>query len=215
MFSIKREPEPSELKQTNKQFKSEIKELSIKKSYEHYKKNKTRLKYNTEETKKLFAKMNFLRCTFCDQVIHDFYDAMTVEHIELKSSNPDKIYEWTNLLCSCKTCNTKRSTKKYNNNLYLDPTKITGIERYFKFEFDGQVKPNDNLNKNDIAKADYMIKLYKLNREQLIYDRRQFIFDLLNDEFYNCISEKNKDNKHIIFLSLFTYYKKEVKNSEE
>lgn len=211
MFSINREPHPAELKGTDTQFKSEINGLNTKEAYEHYKKNKNRLKYNTKETKNLFNKMNFGRCTFCSQIINDFNDAMTIEHIKLKSTYPGKIYEWNNLLCSCKTCNTKRSTNECVDNLYLDPTKFTCIENYFKFEFDGEIKPNDGLSQDDLVRAKYMIELYKLNRDDLIYDRRQFFIDLLDDEFYDCINNLGSCSKYIIFLGLFTYYKKEVK----
>jgi len=55
-----------------------------------------------------------------------------------------------------------------------------------------------------------MIELYKLNRDDLVYDRRVFFRELLDDEFHGWIDKRDKFNKHIIFLGLFTYYKKEV-----
>lgn len=210
MFSINREAQPIELNNIDIKFKDEINGLNIKAAYKHYKDNKHRLKYNTEETKKLFEKMNFRRCTFCGQAIDDFNKAMTIEHIKLKSKYPKKIYEWNNLLCSCKTCNTIRSTKKCYDNLYLDPTKITCIEKYFKFELDGQIKPNYGLDNDDVDRAEYMIELYKLNREDIVYDRRDFFRDLLDDQIFDWLNKHDKYNKHIIFLGLFTYYKKEV-----
>lgn len=210
MFSINREPQPTELKNTDEKFKVEINGLSTKSAYKHYQKSQSRLKYNTKETKELFEKMNFRRCSFCSQVIKDFDDAMWVEHIKLKSTYPEKIYEWNNLLCSCDICNKKRSTNECDDNLYLDPTKITCIEKYFKFELDGEIKPNDDLDKDDSARAEYMIELYKLNRKRLVYDRRDFFRDLLSDEIFDLLDRQDKYNKHIIFLGLFTYYKKEV-----
>jgi len=98
MFSIAREPNPTELKNTDEKFNEEINGLNTKDAYEHYKKNKHRLKYNTEETKKLFDKMNFRRCTFCSQTIKDFNKNMTIEHIKLKNTYPEKIYNWDNLM---------------------------------------------------------------------------------------------------------------------
>lgn len=211
MFSVTRGAHPAELKNTDTQFKKEINGLNTKDAYKHYKKSKNRLKYNTKETKTLFDKMNFRRCTFCGQPIEDFNKNMTIEHIKLKSTFPEKIYEWNNLLCSCKTCNTERSTNECDDNLYLDPTKITCIEKYFKFELNGEIKPNDGLGKDDLARADYMIELYKLNRDDLVYDRKEFFMDLLDDVFYDWIDKHDKFCRHIIFLGLFTYYKKEVK----
>lgn len=203
-----------ELANTSRQFKSEIAGMTKKEAYEHYKKRKNVLKYNTKETTGEFRKMNYARCSFCTQIITEFDGNMTVEHIELKSEVPEKIYEWDNLLCCCRTCNTKRSIKKYDSKRYLDPTKVKDIEKYFIYRSDGTISVNKELSKEEKEEADYMIKLYSLDRESLNYERRRFFCDLLDDEFYAGLSKQKPDSGRIIFRSVFTYYKRRKENGK-
>lgn len=207
MIGIKRTSIPKLLAKTNKEFKAEIQGKSTKEAYEIYKRKKNKYKYNTDETKRFFRKMNNERCSFCTKHISDFEDEMTVEHIKTKKDYPRYIYQWSNLLCSCKSCNTKRSTNSYVKNKYLDPSKVENIEEYFCYKFDGEIVVNDELDILSQEKADYMIKLYKLNRRELVCKRREFLNDLIEDDDYLEIL-KNKDFKsqNIIFLSVFTYY---------
>lgn len=212
MFRIVRSSEPLQLKETNKLFNEEIQDLNIEKAYNHYKDNKNRFKYNTPETKKLFKEMNYERCSFCTKHLTEFDDEMTVEHIKTKKRYPQKIYEWENLLCSCNVCNNKRSTNIYDDSRYLDPTKIIDIENYFKYNLDGEIVPNNILNQTEFDKADYMIKLYKLNRKGLVCSRRKFLKELIEDDkYYEILKEHDYFSDSIIFLSLFAYYKKEKK----
>lgn len=214
MFSINRgSDDPQKLKKINDIFIGEIKNLDKEKAYEHYKKHKGKFKYNTLETKKKFREMNFERCSFCTKYISEFDDEMTVEHIKLKSEYPEKIFNWDNLLCACKTCNTKRSTNLCDDNLYLDPTKIENIEKYFKFKLDGKIEPSKSLAEKEIEKSNYMIELYKLNRKGLVCSRRKFFNDLIeDDEFYEILKNRDNFNQNIIFLALFTYYKRRENN---
>lgn len=211
MISIKRTlQDPTELNETELQFSKEIIGMDTKQAYEYYKKYKHRFKYNTLETKILFKEMNYGRCSFCSMVIKDFNDAMWIEHIKLKKSYPNFIFKWDNLLCSCDICNKKRSTTECDDNQYLDPTKIENVENYFIYEADGTIEANPSLDKTETEKAQYMISLYKLNREDLVYDRRDFYSDLTNFNFDEFIKTVDNFNKHIIFLGLYTYLKKEI-----
>lgn len=209
MVRIERKGRPKQLAETNRSFKEAVKGMSVKEAYAFYKQNKGIYRYNTEETKRLFKLMNHERCSFCTRYIQDFQDDMTVEHIRTKKDFPKKIYEWNNLLCSCRTCNTKRSTSHYDRKRYLDPTKVEDIERYFHYYIDGTVKPDEALNPEEEEKAKYMIELYKLDREGLEYNRREFFRDLMSDdEFYEILKSKDLSSQSIIFLSVFTYYRR-------
>lgn len=164
--------------------------------------------------KKEFASMNHKRCSFCTKYLSDFNTEMTVEHIETKRDCPERIFQWDNLLCACHTCNTKRSTNKYSANIYLDPTKVFDIEKYFCFYADGSISPNQNLSDAEIKKAKYMIELYKLDRDDLNAERREFFNDLLDDEFFQILKKRDKESQSIHYLSVFTYYKRRIEDGK-
>lgn len=209
--------EKKELKQlsdTERKFKNQIKGLTKSQAYQFYKDHKGSYQYNTPETKAEFAKMNYKRCSFCTKYISDFNKEMTVEHIETKSDCPEKIFRWDNLLCACRTCNTERGTKKYAENIYLDPTKIMEIEKYFCFHADGTISANKALNDEEVQKAENMIRLYNLDREELNADRRAFFQDLLDDTFFHILQKKDKASQDIHFLAVFTYYNRRMEHGK-
>lgn len=203
-----------ELAKTSEQFKKEIAGKSRQEAYAHYDSRKSILKYNTEETTKEFKKMNYERCSFCTQIILEFERDMTVEHIETKKSVPEKIYEWDNLLCACKSCNTKRSVKKYEESKYLDPTKVKDIEKYFVYHADGTISVNEELSQQEIDAAKYMIELYGLDRDSLNYERRSFFIDLQDDEFYEGLLKQKMNSRRIILRSVFAYYKRRIRDGK-
>lgn len=205
-----------DLKKTKDEFDELIKDMTVDEAYQFYNDKKWKYKYNTPETKEEFFKMTGGRCSFCTRRIMDFNSEMTVEHIQTKVSTPSKIFEWNNLLCSCRTCNSKRNDEPYNKDKYLDPTKVEDISRYFEFKMDGTINIAKGLTKSEEEKADYMIKLYKLNRPDLEDDRRDFFRDLVNDDrYYDILKNSDKSSARIIFLSIFTYYKRRIENNGE
>lgn len=209
MVQLKRTSVPRELSKTNKEFKMAIAGMDVGTAYTFFEANKDKYKYNTSETKKFFKKMNSERCSFCTRFISDFDKEMTVEHIRLKRTYPKGIYQWNNLLCSCKTCNTTRSIKPYEKEKYLDPTKIKDIEKYFCYMLDGTIVINESLSEEEQKKAIYMRDLYGLNRPGLVVKRREFMKDLTTDDgFFEILSKKKDSSQNIIFLSAFTYYRR-------
>lgn len=209
MIKITRTSTPKNLAKTNRDFKAAIAEMSVEEAYAFYKAHNRKYCYNTEETKRHFKKMNHERCSFCTRFIQDFDDQMTVEHIKIKRDFPQKIFQWSNLLCACGTCNTKRSIRKYQLQKYLDPTRIDDIERYFSYEIDGMIVANDELDGDEREKAEYMIELYSLNRKSLVCKRREFMKDLMSDnDFYKILEKKDVSSQNIIFLSVFAYYRR-------
>ncbi len=212
MISIRRtykNHSPKQLAKTNREFKAAIRGMSATEAWHYFDQNRQRYRYNTAETKRIFRKMNFRRCSFCTRVIGDFDKAMTVEHIETKHDHPQKIFQWKNLLCACHTCNTERSTTPCARNQYLDPTSIPDLERYFSFLPDGTIHPDSSLTSEERQKADYMIRLYRLDRKDLECERREFFKNLLeSDSFSSFLEKQDLSSQNIIFLSVFTYYRR-------
>mgnify|MGYP004522496809 FL=1 len=197
------------LKKTNDEFNLLIKGKSVEVAYQIYKNNADKYKYNTPETKAEFFSMTGGSCSFCTKRIIDFNSEMTVEHIQTKVSAPSKIFEWNNLLCACRTCNTKRSTTPYDKAKYLDPTKVHDISKYFEFNMDGTIKIARGLTESEKEKAVYMRDMYQLDRKDLNTDRKEFLRQLVNDnEYYKILKNDDKSSTRIIFLSVFTYYKR-------
>lgn len=205
---VRRMDAPAGLDRTDREFKRCIAGMAREDAYKFYLANQGKFQYNTEETKAEFASMNYKRCSFCTQRIQNFTTEMTVEHIETKRDCPDKIFRWDNLLCSCSTCNTKRSTKKYEGGKYLDPTKRTDIERYFKFHMDGTIAAGEGLSDAERECAEYMVEMYRLDREELNADRREFLLELLDDDYFQRLETRDKQSRDIHFLAVFTYYKR-------
>lgn len=202
------------LKKTNDEFNLLIEGKSVKDAYQFYKDNINRFKYNTDETKNEFLVMTGGRCSFCTKKIMDFNSEMTIEHIQTKVSTPSKIFEWDNLLCACKACNTKRGRKTYDGEKYLDPTKVKDISKYFEFNMDGTIKIAKGLTENEKEKAAYMKNMYQLDRTDLNTDRKEFLRHLVNDDgYYDILKNDDKSSTRIIFLSVFTYYKRRSKTN--
>ena len=119
------------------------------------------------------------------------------------------IFQWSNLLCACRTCNTKRSTRAHDSRKYLDPAKIVDIERYFSYKLDGTIAAGRELDSAEKEKAEYMIELYRLNREGLVCKRREFMRDLMSEDgFYEELKKMDTSSQNIIFLSVFAYYRR-------
>lgn len=221
MFKIHRSETPTKLSKINKIFNKEIEQFAtIEDKYNYFKMVKTQklYKYNTTETKEIFKQMNYCRCSICTQYISVFDKSMTVEHIQLKSQRPDLIFEWSNLLCCCRVCNTNRSTNAYDPNLYIDPTIDESPERYFKIKPDGTITPEDGITNDDINRANYMINIYKLNEKSLKTERKHYYESLLKEEEENkerLLRMKNKDKQDlksdVLFLNIFTYYMERIK----
>ncbi|MCI9675662.1 MAG: TIGR02646 family protein [Lachnospiraceae bacterium] len=210
MVKLNRTYAPKALSKTNREFKAAIAGMDTKDAYSFYITHKQQYSYNTSETKRHFRKMNHERCSFCTKLIYDFEDEMTVEHIRIKRDYPQKIFQWSNLLCACRACNTKRSTRAYYPDKYLDPTKTDDIEKYFCYQLDGTIDANEDLAPDERKKAKYMIRLYRLNREGLVCRRREFMRDLMSDDdFYEKLDKLDDSSQNIIFSSVFAYYKRQ------
>lgn len=202
------------LSETDRQFKEKVKGKTPVQAYRFFQRHQGAYQYNTAETKEAFARMNHKRCSFCTKRISEFNTEMTVEHIETKSSCPQKIFQWDNLLCSCRTCNTKRGRKKYRADAYLDPSKVSDIERYFCFHADGTISVSKTLSREEAGKAKYMIQPYRLDREELNAQRREFFNSLLDDELFQILKKRSEESQDIHYLSVFTYYKRRTENGK-
>ncbi len=82
------------------------------------------------------------------------------------------------------------------------------MERYFKFCMDGTIAAADGLTDKERECAEYMVDMYRLDREELNADRREFLLDLLDDDYFHRLETRGKQSRDIHFLAVFTYYKR-------
>ncbi|WP_308358906.1 hypothetical protein [Priestia aryabhattai] len=61
------------------------------------------------------------KCAFCECKIDIESKYMEVEHFHDKSTYPDDVVNWNNLLPSCKRCNGKKSTFNTKLNAFINP----------------------------------------------------------------------------------------------
>lgn len=196
--------EPELLKNVDKEYKKAILGHTVKEQYEIYKKS-YKGKYNNNETKEIFKRINHGYCSFCNNIITEFDRAMEVEHIKVKYKFPEEIFEWNNMLCSCHSCNTTRGKKIGLHELYLNPCEIEDIECYFVYSLTGKIAVNKNRTVAEQEKAKNMIELYKLDR------------DTLNNERYCMINQYFQDNtscKKIPFQSMIKFFRRSGLNND-
>ena len=59
-----------------------------------------------------------------------------------------------------------------------------------------------------------MKEMYKLDRTDLNTDRKDFLRQIVNDdEYYDILKNDNISSTRIIFLSVFTYYKRRIESN--
>lgn len=116
-------------------------------------------------------------CAYCEQP-----DRGEVDHFHPKSKFPEKVYEWTNWLFSCHSCNQAKG-EKWPKQGYVDPCaedKANRPEHFFDFSLDdGRIVPRDGLNSYEKSIAKGMIEDLKLNEWYHLTERSQWI-DVLN-----------------------------------
>ena len=77
---------------------------------------------------------------------------------------------------------------------------------------DGTIKIAKELTENEKNKAVYMKDMYQLDRADLNTARKEFLKNLVNDDgYYDILKNDDKSSTRIIFLSVFTYYKRRNK----
>ena len=109
-----------------------------------------------------------------------------------------------------------KNEKPYDKKKYLDPTKVQDISKYFKFNMDGTIKISEDLTEREKEKAVYMRDMYQLDRTDLNTGRKEFLKYLVNDdEYYEILKNDDKSSARIIFLSVFTYYKRRSETNGE
>lgn len=180
--------------------------------YDNLKKSKKIIGYNSNDVKKSLKDMSRMRCPFCTKKINidnkkNESDSLnfSVEHMIPKKLDYTLVLDWNNLVACCKRCNDFRGDK-YDKKYYIDVTIDKNVDEYFAFNEKGEVIPCDMLSKDDRNKVKYMIDIYKLNKNVLKQERKNFMVELMQN---NIIEESNIFlQNEIIFLDCYLYNRK-------
>ena len=118
-----------------------------------------------------------------------------LEHIRRQALFPQLTYHYENIIVSCEgfdlttTGDQKRAfcghikdrtvagVKPYDETLFLNPTEITDIETYFRYDSEGHIEPNPSKNVYDQNRATYMINTLGLDHS-VLNEMRKTQYDL-------------------------------------
>lgn len=130
-------------------------------------------------------------CAYCE-IRLDTSIENHLEHIDSKSLNPHKTFEYSNIVCSCIKDSLLDNEDanpiscghaKRRRSIDIKPTDIE-CEKYFSFDLFGRVVPNEILTIEEKQKAQNTINILNLNCKRLKRQRETVI-----DEGYKIINE--------------------------
>ncbi len=117
-------------------------------------------------------------CAFCDNKI----TKGTIEHFRPSSKFPRLSYVWHNLFPCCSDCQEKGS--EFTKQLLKPDRKDYKFSDYFLYNsISGKLDVNPKANEKEKKSAEETIRIYKLNRPELIEDRMDCFEFYQNVEF--------------------------------
>jgi len=172
--------------------------------------------------KQLFVEQ-FGLCAYTELNIQDFRSEQNsvkgahIEHIEPKSSFPQRTFDYFNLVLSALDSEDLSKFHKedrfgghyklssFDPNLFLSPLRAD-VNHYFSYSSeDGEIFPDLNLEGNEQAKAEYTIGLLNLNASYLKNLRKNWLQEL-KTEIDKLIDDNAKDAlKHMAEFELCPY----------
>lgn len=100
-------------------------------------------------------------CSYCER--EGFSSALDVEHIEDKSTHPDKEFLWNNFLLACKNCNSIKGTKEINFSKIILPH-LQDTFSPFEYLESGYIKIKDDITDPLKSKVEALVDLIGLDR---------------------------------------------------
>ena len=137
MIQLQRPPKPIEL--------TRAVEIALTQEFKDTKKTVWKKPY----IQKALMEMSNSKCAFCEMKLGEESKYMEVEHFHDKSTYPDEVVQWDNLLPSCKTCNGTKSTHDTKVSPIVEPSKVDPkLHLGFKLY---RLRPLTELGKNTIS----------------------------------------------------------------
>lgn len=168
--------------------------------------------YAHDEVKKKLKTIYNRKCAYCDSKVGGT-SYLHIEHYRPKSIYYWLAYDWDNLIYSCQICNVSKGTKfpttnfnvinhngdySQENPLILNP-KNNDLIDFYKFDIDGKISENNNKEESKIT-----IKSCKLNRDDLIKDRKELLDNFIQIVLISS-DKKDYENLKNKFKLIFTH----------
>lgn len=146
-------------------------------------------RYDKAVTQSCLLNEQWWLCAYTELALEGFQYGWHIEHIEPKSINPARTFDYNNLVISALDSDslTKFSKKDrfgghykqsdYDPNLFVSPL-MPDSERYFDYLSSGRVEPAQNLTPEEREKAIYTRDLLNLNAPFLVNSRRKWLMEL-------------------------------------
>lgn len=137
-----------------------------------------------------------------------------IEHVENKSQNPARTFDYTNLLASafhsdklglCRDIFGGHARGKSGRcsivdmSLFISPLQ-PNCASFFTYTSDGKINPNPQLNYNDTQKAKYTINILNLNSPELVTRREALWLELEKNLAEN--SQSSRDIKYWLEIEM-------------
>lgn len=102
-------------------------------------------------------------CAYCESVISEKSNGF-IEHLERRSDNPDRTFDWTNMFFSCKSncsCGIYKDNSKFkfNPSDIIDPSREEPLD-FFHYDMNGGIHPRDESHK---TRAEETIRIFNLD----------------------------------------------------
>ena len=137
-----------------------------------------------------------------------------IEHVEPKSANPKRTFDYSNLTASALDSETDLAAfaasghevfgghakkSKYDKKRFISPLQAD-CARFFFYLSDGRVVPREGLRASEKDRAEYTIDLLNLNSPYLVERRKQWWDEL--DELFEEHVQKNWELSHLAATDL-------------
>ena len=99
----------------------ELTDEVVKQKTELYKKDNTKTVWKEKYIQEALMAMSYHKCCYCECLLDEESKYMEIEHFHDKSSYPDEVVIWDNLLPSCKKCNTTKGTHDTKADPIINP----------------------------------------------------------------------------------------------
>ena len=109
-------------------------------------------------------------CCYCESNIFDQNNH--IEHYEPRARNPGRIFDYTNMACSCnggadkdRHCGHKKGCE-YDNTLFINPS-VEASGHLFSYDAEGGIAPVTGAPANQAERVEYMIRTLNLDCPKL------------------------------------------------
>ena len=107
-------------------------------------------------------------CAYCELYLHDKQDGF-IEHLEKRSDNPKRTFDWTNLFFACRhldSCGIYKDNMVYDIHDIINPSVDDPLD-FFTYDSEGFIHPKKGLSKSMKHKAEETIRVFNLNCPRL------------------------------------------------